>query len=69
MKPVDVYAAAMSAKVRPDRIRKWASRGKLEAVGRDHRGRTLYDLDAVMEVAATLRRFNRDCEAGDALSQ
>lgn len=63
MAAVDAYAAAASVKVKPERIRQWASRGKLTAIGRDWRGRTLYDLDEIHRVAEQMTRHNREaCE-------
>lgn len=69
MQAVDAYAAALSIGVRPTRIRQWASRGKLTAIGRDWRGRTLYSLDEIHRVAEAMTRHDRQaCDDGSNLS-
>lgn len=42
---VDVYAAALHARVKPGTLRVWLHRGKLTRHGIDDHGRTLIDLD------------------------
>lgn len=55
---VDTQAAATAAGVQPQLVRRWAARypSELPRHGRDHRGRTLYELDDVLVLAARLRR-------------
>jgi hypothetical protein len=48
---VDTPTAAVAVNVAQGTIRSWASRGHIRAVGRDRRGRTLYDLQQVMDTA------------------
>ena len=52
MKPLDAYAIHVATGVPTSTIRTWAMRGKLTACGADSQGRTLYDLDAVVDVIA-----------------
>jgi hypothetical protein len=40
---VDAYAIAVHLEVPVTTIRSWANRRKIHPVGKDHRGRTLYD--------------------------
>jgi DNA-binding transcriptional MerR regulator len=47
---VDTVAAAAAVDVPPSTIRTWASRGLLNRHGTDRRGRTLYDLQDVVDV-------------------
>lgn len=42
---VDIYAAALHARVKPGTLRQWLRRGKLTHHGHDQHGRTLVDLD------------------------
>ena len=48
---VDAIAAQVATGIKAATIRVWAHRGHLDRVGRDPRGRTLYDLDQVIEHA------------------
>lgn len=48
---VDTNAAAAAVGVKPGVIRVWAHRGHLKAHGKDDRGRTTYDLQAVHDAA------------------
>jgi hypothetical protein len=57
----DAYAlvvalAKLDIAITPAAIRQWAVRGKITRVGRDQRGRTLYDIDEVIAHA------RRSCE-------
>lgn len=52
----DTLAAASLVQVAPATVRQWASRGLLTRRGTDARGRTLYDLAEVQEVADLRRR-------------
>lgn len=49
----DASALAWLIGVRPQTVRMWAVRGLLTRAGSDHRGRTLYDVDAALECAAS----------------
>ncbi|MFJ4168371.1 hypothetical protein ACIPY3_02560 [Paenarthrobacter sp. NPDC089714] len=49
---VDTVAAAAAVQRKPGTVRSWAARGDLERRGRDDRGRTVYSLADVYEVAA-----------------
>ena len=49
---VDAIAAQVATGVKAATIRVWAHRGHLTRVGRDERGRTLYDLDEIAERVA-----------------
>lgn len=44
---VDAIAAQVATGVKAATIRVWAHRGHITRVGRDQRGRTLYDLDEI----------------------
>lgn len=46
---VDAIAAQVATGVKAATIRVWAHRGYLTRVGRDAKGRTLYDLDEIAE--------------------
>ena len=49
---VDTQAAAVAVGLAASTIRGWAHAGKLARRGRDGRGRTLYDLADVYDLAA-----------------
>ncbi|MGW3427506.1 hypothetical protein ACWDHW_06055 [Streptomyces melanosporofaciens] len=49
---VDIYAAALHARVKPGTIRQWLRRGKLTHHGYDHEGRALVDLDELQQQPA-----------------
>ncbi len=51
---VDTVTAAVAVGVRPGTIRSWASRGHIRPKDRDHKGRTLYDLQQIMDTAQKL---------------
>ncbi|MCY4726722.1 hypothetical protein NYO98_10570 [Nocardioides sp. STR2] len=48
---VDTMTAAVAVAVRPATIRSWANRGRIARHGQDHKGRTMYDLQEVMDAA------------------
>jgi hypothetical protein len=48
--------ATLGEPVTPDAIRAWATRGRLTAKGKDHRGRPTYRVEDVRRLAATMKR-------------
>ncbi|WP_166345076.1 helix-turn-helix domain-containing protein [Phytoactinopolyspora limicola] len=54
---VDAYALAEFLGVPVATIRSWANRGKIHPVGKDRRGRTLYDPAEVTRHARHARTF------------
>lgn len=51
--------AALQAGVAPATVRDWARLGRFAPVGRDRRGRPLYDLHDVLEVERKVRQSGR----------
>lgn len=54
-KLVDTQVAAVAVQRAPSTIRSWIRRGKIDAHGKDHKGRTLVDLGQVYRAAAGTR--------------
>lgn len=48
---VDAIAAQVATGIRAATIRVWAHRGHVTRIGRDRRGRVLYDLDEILRHA------------------
>ncbi|WP_415171588.1 MerR family transcriptional regulator [Nocardioides sp.] len=56
---IDTITAAVAVNVSPATIRSWQHRGHLKPKGRDHRGRTTYDLADVMDASERSSKESR----------
>lgn len=59
---VDTQAAAIAVGRQPATIRSWIHRGRIQAHGVDHRGRTLVDLAEIYRTAARGSTENRHAD-------